>query len=91
MKEINNWEAVIKNVEGKEKIALPLPGCTIKGEVEEKMIEIETIDVDTSNLIIIDRNGSKYLLSGASKGYINKIETCILYKERENEEDGVER
>lgn len=88
MKEVNNWEAVIKDVEGQEKIALPLPGCTIKGEVDEKMTEINTIDVDTSNLIIMDINGLKYLLSGASKEYIKKIETCILVKERE---DGEER
>lgn len=33
MKEIKNWEAKVL-VEGEEKIALPLPGCIILGELD---------------------------------------------------------
>ena len=88
MKEIINWEAVLKDDEkGKEKIALPLPGCIIKGDIEGKMVAIEVMDIDTSNLVIIAPNGLQYLLSGASRNYLKNLEICIQFGERENGEE----
>ena len=89
MKEIKDWEAVIKNEEGVEKIALPLPGCVIKGHVEGNGIEVQTEDVDISNLTVRDSAQEEYLLSGANREYLSKIDRCI--EVGENERDGEER
>ena len=89
MKEIENWEAVIKNEYGNEQIALPLPGCIIKGQIKENDIKVETKDVDMSNLIILDIDKQEYLLVGASREYLEKISSCIEYGKRER--DGEER
>lgn len=88
MKEIKNWEAIIKDENGNEQIAILLPGCIIKGEIEEKKVEIQTIDVDISNLTITDINEEKYLLFNASRTYLNNISKCmeIAKNERYGEE-----
>ena len=39
MKEIKNWEAIIEDEKGKEEIAILLPGCIIKGELDEEQVE----------------------------------------------------
>lgn len=89
MKEIKNWQAIIKNEQGNEEIAILLPGCIIKGEFEDKDIEIETIDVDISNLIVTSLDNELYLLSGANRDYLNSLGKCIEIGK--NERDGEER
>lgn len=89
MKEIKNWQAIIKNEQGNEEIAILLPGCIIKGEYEDKEIEIETIDIDISNLIITSSENELYLLSGANREYLNTLASCIEIAE--NQKDGEER
>ena len=89
MKEIKNWEAIIKDEKGNEEIAILLPGCIVKGEIEEKEVEIQTIDVDISNLIITGSDQKKYLLSGANRIYLNNLETCM--KVGKKQRDGEER
>ena len=61
MKEIKNWEAVIKNEKGDEQIAILLPGCIIKGQIENEEVEVETKDIDISNLIVVDLEEQKYM------------------------------
>lgn len=88
MKEIKNWQAIIKNEQGKEEIAILLPGCIIKGEFEDREIEIETIDVDISNLIVTSLDNQVYLLCGANREYLNSIAKCIeIGKEERNGEE----
>ena len=89
MKEIKNWEAIIIDENGNESIAILLPGCIIKGELEEKLVKIQTIDVDISNLIITSSLGEQYLLYNASKIYLNNINKCIQIGKEER--DGEER
>ena len=89
MKEIKNWEAIIEDENGNESIAILLPGCIIKGELERKSIKIQTIDVDISNLIITSTTGEEYLLYNASKIYLNNIAKCMEIGKEER--DGEER
>ena len=93
MKEIKNWEPIIKDENGNDGIAILLPGCIIKGEIDLEQVEIKVIDIDVSNLIVTDTNQEKYLLSNIKREYINKINRCIeLAKKVEKEErDGEER
>lgn len=77
MKEIKNWEAVIQNEEGDEQIAIPLPGCIIKGQIEESGIKVQTKDVDMSNSIVVGLDEQEYLLAGANKEYLKNIAACI--------------
>ena len=88
MKEIKNWEAIIEDEKGNESIAILLPGCIIKGELEGELVRVKTIDVDISNLIITSPKGEEYLLYNASKIYLNNITKCIEIgkKERDGEE-----
>lgn len=88
MKEIKNWEAVIKNEKGDEQIAILLPGCIIKGQIENEEVEVETKDIDISNLIVVDLEEQKYMLLGANKEYLNNLVKCIEIgrKERDGEE-----
>ena len=85
MKEIKNWEAVIKDENGNEEIAILLPGCIIKGELDEKNVEIQTIDVDINSLIITSSDQEKYLLVGANRMYLNSLEICIKVGKKERE------
>jgi len=89
MKEIKNWEAIMIDEKGNESIGILLPGCTIKGEIDEETVKVEVKDVDISNLIITDFNDDKYLLYNASRTYLNTIEKCIDIAK--NERDGEER
>lgn len=89
MKEIKNWQAIIKDEQGNKEIAILLPGCIIKGEFEDKDIEIETIDVDISNLIVTSSDNQLYLLSGANRDYLNNLAKCMEIGK--NERDGEER
>lgn len=89
MKEIKNWEALTEDENGSEEIAILLPGCIIKGELEGKLVKIQTIDVDISNLIITGTDGEDYLLFNASKIYLNNIAKCIEIGKEER--DGEER
>ena len=89
MKEIKNWQPIIKDEMGNEEIAILLPGCIIKGELEDKAIEIKTIDVDISNLIVTSSDNELYLLSGANREYLNSLAKCIEIAE--NQKDGEER
>ena len=89
MKEIKNWEAIIKDEQGNEEMAILLPGCIIKGEIEEIKVEIQVIDVDINSLIIIGIDEEKYLLSGTNKEYLNKLAICMEIGK--NERDGEER
>lgn len=77
MRKIKNWEAIIEDENGKEEIAILLPGCIIKGELDEELVKIQTIDIDISNLIITDINGENYLLYNASRTYLNNLNKCI--------------
>ena len=88
MKEIKNWEAVLKNEKGDEQIAILLPGCIIKGQIENEEVEVETKDIDISNLIVVDLEEQKYMLLGANKEYLNNLVKCIEIgrKERDGEE-----
>lgn len=88
MKEIKNWEPIIKDENGKEEIAILLPGCIIKGEIDLEQVKIEVIDVDISNLIITGVDKEKYLLSNIKREYINKINKCIeIGREERNGEE----
>ena len=88
MKEIKNWEAIIETEDGKEEIAILLPGCIIKGELNEELVKIKTIDIDISNLIITDIKGENYLLYNISKTYLNNLNKCIeIGKEERDGED----
>lgn len=81
---IDNWEAVIDNG-GDEQIAIPLPGCIIKGEIEGVDIKILTKDVDISNSVIEGIDGQKFRLSEACREYLVKIAKCIEYAKRERD------
>ena len=88
MKEIKNWEAIIEDENGNEEIAILLPGCIIKGELNEETVKIQTIDVDISRLIMTDINGENYLLVDANKIYLNNLNKCIqIGKEERDGED----
>lgn len=89
MKEIKNWQPIIRDEMGNEEIAILLPGCIIKGELEDKNIEIKTIDVDINNLIVTSSDNEIYLLSGANREYLNNLAKCIEIAE--NQKDGEER
>ena len=89
MKEIKNWQPIIKDEMGNEEIAILLPGCIIKGEFEDKDIEIEIIDVDISNLIVTSTENELYLLSGTNREYLNNLAKCVEIGE--NQRDGEER
>lgn len=89
MKEIKNWKALIKDEQGNEEIGILLPGCIIEGEVEGKYIEIETIDVDITNLTVTSTKNELYLLSYVNKEYINILNKCIEIEK--NQRDGEER
>jgi len=88
MRKIRNWEAIIEDENRNESIAILLPGCIIKGELEGKLVKIQTIDIDISNLIITDINEEKYLLVNANRIYLNNLNKCIEIgkKERDGEE-----
>lgn len=77
MKEIKNWEALIEDENGNESIAILLPGCIIKGELEGELVKIQTIDVDISNLIITAIDGENYILVNANRTYLNNLNKCI--------------
>lgn len=89
MKEIKNWKAILKDEQGNEEIGILLPGCIIKGEFEGDWIEIETVDVDITNLIVTSIENELYLLSGVNKEYINILAKCIEIGN--NQRDGEER
>lgn len=89
MKEIKNWEAIIEDEDGNESIAILLPGCIIKGELEGKLVRVQTIDVDISDLIITSTIGEEYLLYNASRTYLNNLNKCIEIGKEER--DGEER
>lgn len=89
MKEIKDWETVIKDENGEEKMALPLPGCVVKGKVDGNVVEVSAQDIDISNLTVIDGENQEYMLAGASQQYLDKINICI--EVGENERDGEER
>lgn len=92
MKEIKNWEVVIENEKGDEQIAILLPGCIIKGQIESKDVRIKTKDVNISDLTVWDLDERPYLLSGAKREYLNNIVTCITFGKNEiHERDGEER
>ena len=80
MKEIKNWEAIIEDESGNESIAILLPGCIIKGELEGKSAKIQTIDVDISNLIITGIDEENYMLVNANRTYLNNLNKCIENK-----------
>lgn len=88
MKEIKNWEALIEDENGNESIAILLPGCIIKGELEGELVKIQTIDIDISNLIITAIDWENYLLSNPNRTYLNNLNKCIEIgkKERDGEE-----
>jgi len=89
MKEIKNWEVVIKDENGNQEIGILLPGCIIKGEINEEKVEIQTIDVDITNQTITDKNEEKYLLFNVSRTYLNNITRCMEIGK--DERDGEER
>ena len=93
MKEIKNWEPIIKDENGNESIAILLPGCIIKGEIDLEQVEIRIIDVDITNLIVTDTNQEKYLITNIRRDYLNNLNRCIAFaKEMEKQErDGEER
>lgn len=84
MKTIENWE-VIEIIDGVEKIAIPLPGCKIRGEIDGVLSTIETSDVNLTRLIVTDTRGEKYILAGAREEYKNLLNSAIeLSKEEQN-------
>lgn len=88
MKEIKNWKALIKDEFGNEEIGILLPGCIIQGELEEKYIEIETIDVNITDLTVTSTENELYLLSYVNREYISILNKCIEIgiKQRDGEE-----
>ena len=89
MKEIKNWEAIIEDENGKEEIAILLPGCIVKGELEEQLVKIKTIDIDISNLVVTGIDGENYLLVNVNRTYLNNLNKCIEIGKEER--DGEER
>ena len=89
MKEIKNWEVIIEDENGNEEIGILLPGCIIKGELEEQLVKIQTIDIDISNLIITSIDEENYLLVNANRTYLNNLNKCIEIGKQER--DGEER
>lgn len=77
MKTIENWE-VVEIINGEEHTGIPLPGCTIKGELEGKIVAIKMIEVNISRLIAIDEKEEMYSLSGAKKQYLDVLNNAIL-------------
>lgn len=78
MKTIENWE-VVEIIDGIEKVAIPLPGCIIKGEIDGELFNIETSDIDMSRLTIVDTKGEKYFLGGARAQYKNLLNDVMEY------------
>ena len=89
MKEIKNWEVITIDENGEESFGILLPGCIIKGEMDEENIKIPVIDVDISNLIVTSSENEKYLLFNASRTYLNSISKCM--EVARDEKDGEER
>lgn len=88
MKEIKNWEVIIEDENRNEEIAILLPGCIVKGELDDNFVKIQTIDIDISNLIITSIDGENYLLSNPSRTYLNNLNKCIeIGKEERNGEE----
>lgn len=93
MKTITNWRVVYIDEYKNEGIGILLPGCTIKGVVTisglQADIQVETVDIDISNLIITDTKGEQYLLKDTSRDYLQDIQKCIQIglKEKEQEKE----
>lgn len=90
MKTIENWE-VVEIIDGKEHPGIPLPGCTIKGELDGKNVTIKMIEVNISRLIAIDENEEIYSLSGAKKQYLDVLNNAILENAKQSGEIQQER
>ena len=90
MKTIENWE-VIEIIDGEEHTGIPLPGCTIKGEIDGENVAIKMIEVNVSRLIAIDEEGQLYNLSGAKKQYLDVLKNAILENAKQNDENKQER
>jgi len=88
MKDIKNWEVIIKDDNGNEGMGILLPGCIVKGEIEEEGIEVQVIDVDISDLVITGSNEEKYVLFNASKTYLNNISKCMEVARNERDGEG---
>jgi len=91
MKQIMDWKVIFKDEFGNEGIGILLPGCIVKGKLVsmfEEEIEIETTDVDITNMVITGIDGEKYLLLDTSRDYLKDIMKCIEIglKERDGEE-----
>ena len=76
MKEIKNWRAILIK-DGKEFIAIPLPGCIIEGDLDNEEIKIEALDIDLTALTVITKNNEKYRLSGARQDYLTTLNQFI--------------
>lgn len=76
MKEVKNWEAIIIE-QGKDAIAIPLPGCIIKGEIDGEEVRIKAEDINLSTLTIVGSDNEKYRLSGAREEYLGKLNNFI--------------
>jgi hypothetical protein len=79
MKEIKNWEAKVL-VEGEEKIALPLPGCIILGELDGEPVRKTAQDIDMTKLMMIaQEDGHRYRLEGTRQDYVTLLNTYIEF------------
>lgn len=97
MEQINNWEAAIKNKQGKYETALPLPGCYVLGEINGQKVIIENSYIDfTSQTVMTNENLQKqmndipmYKLGNAREGYLKMLNKFMQYakenKKQENE------
>lgn len=89
MKEVQNWEALIKEENGDFKQALPLPGCFIKGEIEGNQITLENAYIDFSNFIVTAGSKDefeKYKLGQANQRYIGILNEFIEYAKNKSNE-----
>lgn len=90
MKEIDNWEALVKKSNQKYEIALPIPGCYISGEIDGENQIIETIYIDLSSLTVMDTLNEYYQLKEAKHSYLKMLEKYIEYS-KQNKRDKEER
>lgn len=92
MKEIDNWEALVKKSDEKYETALPIPGCYISGDINGESQIIETSYIDLSSLTAMDTLNEYYQLKEAKHSYLKMLEEYIEYsKQNENKMDKEER